>query len=93
MSEDSYVVLDRNLVPMLSRNVYGEVVKCFLSKPVGVSSFYSPNLFLTKEEIQEYDERFLDFAYVMIRKGVFGYELKKAFTAESAKEVAENGLV
>ena len=80
MKEDSYVVLDINLVPMIYRNVYGEIVKCFLSKKVDVSAFYSPNLFLSEKEIRDYDERLLDFTYILTRKGVYGYELKKAFT-------------
>ena len=80
MKEDKYVVLDINLVPMISRSVHDKIVKCFLIKPVDVSAFYSPNLFLTEQEIRDYDERLLDFAYILTRKGVYGYELKKAFT-------------
>ena len=80
MNEDKYVVLDINLVPMISRSVHDNIVKCFLIKPVGVSAFYSPNLFLSEQEIRDYDERLLDFAYILTRKGVYGYELKKAFT-------------
>ena len=80
MKEDKYVVLDINLVPMISRSVHDNIVKCFLIKPVGVSAFYSPNLFLSEQEIRDYDERVLDFAYILTRKGVYGYELKKAFT-------------
>ena len=79
MNEDRYVVLDIHLVPMLCKNVYGETVKCFLTKPIDFSAFYSANLVLTKQEIQEYDERLLDFTYSMTRTGVFEYELKKAF--------------
>ena len=80
MKEDKYGVLDINLVPMISRSVHDNIVKCFLIKPVGVSAFYSPNLFLSEQEIRDYDERLLDFAYILTRKGVYGYELKKAFT-------------
>ena len=80
MREDRYVVLDVNLIPMIYRNAYGEIVKCFLSKKVDVSAFYSPNLFLSEKEIRDYDERLLDFTYILTRKGVYGYELKKAFT-------------
>ena len=89
MREDRYVVLDINLVPMISRNVWDEVVKCFLTKPVDVLAFYSPNLFLTEQEIRDYDERLLDFAYILTRKGVFGYELTKAFTDSSSRKAGE----
>lgn len=81
MNEDRYVVLDINFVPMISRSVHNEIVKCFLNRPVDLFAFYSPNLFLTEQEIRDYDERLLDFSYIyiLIRKGVFGYELTKAF--------------
>ena len=85
MKEDKYVVLDINLVPMISRNVYDEVVKCFLNKPIDLFAFYSPNLFLTEQEIRDYDKRLLDFSFIMIRKGVFGYELTKAFEDSSSR--------
>lgn len=85
MKEDKYVVLDINLVPMISRNVYDEVVKCFLNKPIDLFAFYSPNLFLTEQEIRDYDKRLLDFSFIMIRKGVFGYELIKAFEDSSSR--------
>ena len=80
MNEDKYVVLDINLVPMISRSIHNEIVKCFLNRPVDLFAFYSPNLFLTEQEIRDYDERLLDFTYILTRKGVYGYELKKAFT-------------
>ena len=67
MKEDKYVVLDINLIPMIYRSVQDKIVKCFLSKPVDVSTFYSPNLFLTGQEIQDYDERLLDFTYILTR--------------------------
>lgn len=85
MREDRYVVLDVNLIPMISRNVYDEVVKCFLNKPIDLFAFYSPNLFLTEQEIRDYDKRLLDFSFIMIRKGVFGYELIKAFEDSSSR--------
>lgn len=85
MREDRYVVLDINLIPMISKNVRNEIVKCFLNRPVDVFTFYSPNLFLTEQEIRDYDERLLDFAYILIRKGVFGYELIKAFEDSSSR--------
>lgn len=85
MREDRYVVLDVNLIPMISRNVYDEVVKCFLNRPIDLFAFYSPNLFLTEQEIRDYDKRLLDFSYIMIRKGVFGYELIKAFEDSSSR--------
>lgn len=90
MREDRYVVLDVNLIPMISRNVYDEVVKCFLNRPIDLFTFYSPNLFLTEQEIRDYDERLLDFSYILIRKGVFGYELIKAFEDSSSRR--ERGL-
>ena len=80
MKEDKYVVLDINLVPMISRSIHNEIVKCFLNRSVDLFAFYSPNLFLTEQEIRDYDERLLDFTYILTRKGVYGYELKKAFT-------------
>ena len=79
MREDRYVVLDINLIPMISKNVHNEIVKCFLNRSIDLFAFYSPNLFLTEQEIRDYDERLLDFTYILIRKGVFGYELIKAF--------------
>lgn len=85
MNEDRYVVLDINLIPMISRSVHNEIVKCFLNKPVDLFAFYSPNLFLTEQEISNYDKRLLDFSYIMIRKGVFGYELIKAFEDSSSR--------
>ena len=85
MREDRYVVLDVNLIPMISRNVYDEVVKCFLNKPIDLFAFYSPNLFLTEQEIRDYDKRLLDFSFIMIRKGLFGYELIKAFEDSSSR--------
>ena len=85
MREDRYVVLDVNLIPMISRNAYDEVVKCFLNRPIDLFAFYSPNLFLTEQEIRDYDKRLLDFSYIMIRKGVFGYELIKAFEDSSSR--------
>lgn len=85
MREDRYVVLDVNLIPMISRNVCDEVVKCFLNRPIDLFAFYSPNLFLTEQEIRDYDERLLDFTYILIRKGVFGYELTKAFEDSSSR--------
>lgn len=85
MREDRYVVLDVNLIPMISRNVYDEVVKCFLNKPIDLFAFYSPNLFLTEQEIRDYDKRLLDFSFIMVRKGVFGYELIKAFEDSSSR--------
>ena len=57
MNEDKYVVLDINLVPMISRSVHNEIVKCFLIKPVSVSAFYSPNLFLSEQEIRSHPSR------------------------------------
>ena len=80
MNEDKYVVLDINLVPMISRSIHNEIVKCFLNRSVDLFALYSPNLFLTEQEIRDYDERLLDFTYILTRKGVYGYELKKAFT-------------
>ena len=85
MNEDRYVVLDINLIPMISRSVHNEIVKCFLNKPVDLFAFYSPNIFLTEQEISNYDKRLLDFSYIMIRKGVFGYELIKAFEDSSSR--------
>ena len=85
MREDRYVVLDINLIPMISKNVHNEIVKCFLNRPVDVFTFYSPNLFLTEQEIRDYDKRLLDFTYILIRKGVFGYELTKAFEYSSKR--------
>lgn len=85
MREDRYVVLDVNLIPMISRSVHNEIVKCFLNKPVDLFAFSSPNLFLTEQEIRDYDERLLDFAYILKRKGVFGYELIKAFEDSSSR--------
>lgn len=83
MREDRYVVLDVNLIPMISKNVHNEIVKCFLNRPIDLFAFYSPNLFLTEQEIRDYDERLLDFTYILIRKGVLGYELTKAFECSS----------
>ena len=60
--------------------VFNEIVKCFINRPVDLFAFYSPNLFLTEQEIRDYDERLLGFTYILTRKGVYGYELKKAFT-------------
>ena len=79
MSEPKYVVLDVNQVPMIYRSVHGKIVKCFLNRPVGFSSLFSPNLFLTKEEVMSYDERLLDFCFTLERSGIYGIELKKAF--------------
>ena len=89
MNEDKYVVLDINFVPMISRSIHNEIVKCFLNRPVDLFAFYSPNLFLTEQEIRDYDERLLDFAYVLKRKGVFGYELTKAFMDSSSRKAGE----
>ena len=89
MNEDRYVVLDINLIPMISRSVHNEIVKCFLNKPVDLFAFYSPNLFLTEQEIRDYDERLLDFAYVLKRKGVVGYELTKAFMDSSSRKAGK----
>ncbi len=89
MNEDRYVVLDINLIPMISRSVHNEIVKCFLNKPVDLFAFYSPNLFLTEQEIRDYDERLLDFAYILKRKGVLGYELIKAFMDSSSRKAGE----
>ena len=90
MSKNKYVVLDKNLVPMITRNVYGDITKCFLSNPVDSSSFFSPNLFLTLDEIKGYDERLLDFTYILERKNLCRYSLSKAF---GEKEGNENELV
>ena len=89
MNEDKYVVLDINFVPMISRSVHNEIVKCFLNRPVDLFAFYSPNLFLTEQEIRDYDERLLDFAYVLKRKGVVGYELTKAFMDSSSRKAGK----
>ena len=89
MNEDKYVVLDINFVPMISRSVHNEIVKCFLNRPVDLFAFYSPNLFLTEQEIRDYDERLLDFAYVLKRKVVVGYELTKAFMDSSSRKAGK----
>ena len=89
MNEDKYVVLDINLIPMISKNVHNEIVKCFLNRPVDLFAFYSPNLFLTEQEIRDYDERLLDFAYILKRKGRWGYELTKAFMDSSSRKAGE----
>lgn len=76
--DEQYLVLDINRVPMIYRNVRGQVVKCCLLKPIQ-SIHLIDSLLLTKEEIEQYDKRLLDFAYIYKKEGLYDFKLEKAF--------------
>lgn len=76
--DERYLVLDVNLVPMIYQNVHGQVVKCCLLKPIK-SIHLIDSLLLTKQEIEQYDKRLLDFAYTYKKRGLYDLELQKAF--------------
>lgn len=76
--DERYLVLDVNRVPMIYRNVRAQVVKCCLLKPIE-SIHLIDSLLLTKEEIEQYDKRLLDFAYTYEKRGLYDLELQKAF--------------
>ena len=73
-----YLVLDVNRVPMIYKNVRGQVVKGCLLKPIELIHLID-SLLLTKEEIEQYDKRLLDFAYNYEKRGLYDLELQKAF--------------
>lgn len=77
MKEPKYLVLDKNLVPMIYKNVGGEIVKCCLLKPISASIYLLDNLFLTEQEIREYDERLLDFMYKYWKENIYDFEVEK----------------
>lgn len=77
MKEPKYLVLDKNLVPMIYKNVQGEIVKCCLLKPISASIYLLDNLFLTEQEIREYDERLLDFMYKYWKENIYDFEVEK----------------
>ena len=76
--DERYLVLDVNRVPMIYKNVRGQVVKCCLLKPIE-SIHLIDSLLLTKSEIEQYDKRLLDFAYNYEKRGLYDLELQKAF--------------
>ena len=76
--DERYLVLDVNRVPMIYKNVRGQVVKCYLLKPIE-SIHLIDSLLLTKQEIEQYDTRLLDFAYNYEKRGLYDLELQKAF--------------
>jgi len=77
LKEPKYLVLDKNLVPIIYKNVYGEVVKCCLLKPISASVYLLSNLFLTEQEVREYDERFLEFLYEYRKENIYDYKVEK----------------
>lgn len=76
--DERYLVLDVNRVPMIYRNVRGQVVKCCLLKPIEAIHLID-SLLLTRQEIEQYDKRLLDFAYNYEKRGLYDLELQKAF--------------
>jgi hypothetical protein len=76
--EDKVIILDKNKVPMIYRNVRGEVVKCCMTTPIS-SVTVNDRMLLTKHEVMQYDVRLLQFAYYLERKTPYEYTLKKAF--------------
>lgn len=76
--DERYLVLDVNRVPMIYKNVRGQVVKCCLLKTIE-SIHLIDSLLLTKTEIEQYDKRLLDFAYNYEKRGLYDLELQKAF--------------
>ena len=76
--DEQYLVLDINRVPMIYKNVRGQVVKCCLLKPIELIHLID-SLLLTKQEIEQYDKRLLDFAYNYEKRGLYDLELQKAF--------------
>lgn len=77
MNEPKYLVLDKNLVPMIYKNVRGEIVKCCLQKPISASIYLLDNLFLTEQEIREYDERLLNFMYRYWKENIYDFKVEK----------------
>ena len=77
MKEPKYLVLDKNLVPMIYKNVYGEVVKCCSLKLISASVYLLSNLFLTEQEVREYDERLLEFMYEYRKENIYDYKVEK----------------
>lgn len=77
MNEPKYLVLDKNLVPMIYKNVRGKIVKCCLLKPISASVYLLDNLFLTEQEVREYDERLLDFMYKYWKENIYDFEVEK----------------
>lgn len=75
---ERYMVLDINNVPIIYRNVLGNVVKCCAIKPIG-PVYDLDNLLLTEEEIKQYDSRLLVFAYRYKKRGFYEFTLEKAF--------------
>lgn len=76
--DERYLVLDVNRVPMIYKNVRGQVVKCCLLKPIELIHLID-SLLLTRQEIEQYDKRLLDFAYNYEKRGLYDLELQKAF--------------